>query len=394
MQRGRRTGRGTGSPPWRGPRWPSVAGTDRHAARRGRAVRAEAAARPGAGRTGSRGWPPPPAGSRRSAAGASCSPRPGCWPAGGRPRTGWSPTTWRPVPGRQGRRRPDLHPGRQRVDLGRGQRRRRPRPGAGGRGPRSRAGARRRSRPRRLPSPARRAEPVQYADAGRRAHARAVARTAGLHRRQPRRRPERARPGPAGRHERASLLHGSSPNRPACRPAGTSSAAVPTPPGDCWRSPPTRWTGWPGIPASAHPRPSTACFAGTGGVARRLPPPVPVEGELMPCTSPSRSIPGSPRSTPSARTRCSPSRPAGRSPSSPRNRARSPTTGAASTRRATAAYADLPDPDVIIVPGGPGTAEALDGPGTASAGSPGRTSTPGGRPRCAAARSCSPPPAC
>lgn len=60
---------------------------------------------------------------------------------------------------------------------------------------------------------------------------------------------------------------------------------------------------------------------------------------------------------------------------------------------ATASYAELPRPDVIVVPGGPGW-PTRSPTRRCSAESPPRTRTPGGRPRCARGRSCWPPPAC
>ena len=113
---------------------------DRHAGdgrRRGRARRRD---RSRARRRRARDSRGAAGGSRRCARARTCSPRPGCSTAGARRPTGRGATSSRTrVPGRHGRRRPDLRPRRQRVDVGRRDR---------GHGPRARAG-RRRPRPRR-----------------------------------------------------------------------------------------------------------------------------------------------------------------------------------------------------------------------------------------------------
>ena len=74
--------------------------------------------------------------------------------------------------------------------------------------------------------------------------------------------------------------------------------------------------------------------------------------EEAPCRSHSRSIRTSRCSTSSARSRSSPTCPATRSCSSPPRPARSSTTPAAATLIATKSFADVPDPDVVVVPGG------------------------------------------
>ena len=139
----------------------------------------------------------------RSAPARSCSPRPACSTGGVRSRTG--ARRIRGTLSECARRiRPDLHPRRCVVDVGRRDGRHRSRARAGRGGSRARDRPRRRARTRRVPEASGRAGPVQH-DAVDAAHRRPVRRTARMDGRAPGGRPVGARAGRARAHERAQL---------------------------------------------------------------------------------------------------------------------------------------------------------------------------------------------
>ena len=125
-------------------------------------------ARRRAGRLGARriGRSSAPSG-HACAPGRSSPPPPACSTGAPSPPTGPGPSdSPREHPAVDGRPRPDLHPRRRRVDVGRRHRRDRPRPRPGRGGPRHRGGPDRRPLAGDVPAPTRRPVPVRRAGVG------------------------------------------------------------------------------------------------------------------------------------------------------------------------------------------------------------------------------------